>query len=150
MQWANDQLDKSLDSEKAPDISFLKVMAGLRLSTQSALSEAKEMLGPGTDTTSATLAHILWALSLNEDLQDQLFLELDAAQWPTDMSALESLPLLVACVKEGIRWTGAAAAMLPRMVPKGGALLAEKYVEGGVSFSYPSSRTDQPINFQRQ
>lgn len=108
-------------------------MAGPRLSTQSALSEAKEMLGPGTDTTSATLAHILWALSLNEGLQDQIFRELEAAQWPTDMSVLESLPLLVACVKEGIRWTGAAAAMLPRIVPKGGTLLAGKYVEGGVS-----------------
>ncbi|KAJ5389089.1 benzoate 4-monooxygenase cytochrome p450 [Penicillium cataractarum] len=129
--WANDQLDTCLDSEKAPDISFLKVMAGPRLSPQSALSEAKEMLGPGTDTTSATLAHILWALSLNKNLQNQLFQELEAAQWPTDMSLLESLPLLVACVKEGIRWTGAAAAMLPRIVPKGGTLLDGKYIEGG-------------------
>jgi cytochrome P450 len=136
MQWANEQLEASLDSEKASNISFLKVMAGPRLSTQSALSEAKEMLGPGTDTTSATLAHILWALSLNKRLQDDLFLELEQANWPTDMAALESIPLLVACVKEGIRWTGAAAAMLPRIVPKGGSVLGGKYVAGGVSFFF--------------
>jgi hypothetical protein len=67
-------------------------------------------------------------------LQDELFLELEQANWPTDMAALESIPLLVACVKEGIRWTGAAAAMLPRIVPKGGSLLGGKYVAGGVSF----------------
>lgn len=133
MQWANEQLEASLDSEKASDISFLNLMAGPRLSTQSALSEAKEMLGPGTDTTSATLAHILWALSFNKKLENNLFLELDQANWPTDMAALESIPSLVACVKEGIRWTGAAAAMLPRIVPKGGSLLGGKYVAGGVS-----------------
>ncbi|KAJ5890467.1 uncharacterized protein N7473_006695 [Penicillium subrubescens] len=133
--WANEQLEASLDSEKASNISFLKVMAGPRLSTQSALSEAKEMLGPGTDTTSATLAHILWALSLNKRLQDDLFLELEQANWPTDMAALESIPLLVACVKEGIRWTGAAAAMLPRIVPKGGSVLGGKYVAGGTMIS---------------
>lgn len=133
MQWANDQLEISLDREKASSISFLKAMAGSRLSTQSALSEAKEMLGPGTDTTSATLSHILWALSFNKSLQDNLFLDLDEAKWPTDMTALESIPLLVACVKEGIRWTGAEAAMLPRIVPKGGSLLAGRYVAGGVS-----------------
>jgi cytochrome P450 len=107
-------------------------MAGSRLSTQSALSEAKEMLGPGTDTTSATLAHILWALSLNKGFQDEIFSELEIANWPTDMAALESLPLLVACVREGVRWTGAAAAMLPRIVPKGGSQLDGKHVPEGV------------------
>lgn len=110
----------------------MTAMAGSRLSTQSALSEAKEMLGPGTDTTSATLAHILWALSLNRDLQDRLVSELELVNWPTDMSTLESIPLLVACVREGIRWTGAAAAMLPRIVPKGGSLLDGKHIAEGV------------------
>lgn len=134
LQWANDQLQISQDSEKRTGLSFLTAMAGSRLSTQSALSEAKEMLGPGTDTTSATLAHILWALSLNRDLQDRLVSELELANWPTDMSALESIPLLVACVREGIRWTGAAAAMLPRIVPKGGSLLDGKHIVEGVKF----------------
>ena len=108
-------------------------MAGSRISPQSALSESKEMLGPGTDTTSATLAHILWALSQNTKLQEELVQELEEAGWSTDMSHLESLPLLVACVKEGIRWAGAAAAMLPRIVPASGSFLADKHLPGGVS-----------------
>lgn len=91
------------------------------------------MLGPGTDTTSATLAHILWALSLNQSLQDDLVSDLKTANWTTDMTELESIPRLAACVKEGIRWTGAASAMLPRIVPTGGSLLAGKQIPGGVS-----------------
>ena len=86
------------------------------------------MLGPGTDTTSATLAHILWALSFNQCLQEDLVSDLRAADWTTDMTELESIPRLTACVKEGIRWTGAASAMLPRIVPTDGAMLAEKHV----------------------
>ncbi|KAL4862796.1 hypothetical protein BDV12DRAFT_190146 [Aspergillus spectabilis] len=133
--WANDQLRATLDTESASSPSFLKVMAGVRIPQQCALSEAKEMLGPGTDTTSSTLAHILWALSLNRSLQDSLVSDLAAAGWPTDMNALESIPSLNACVKEGIRWAGSAAAMLPRIVPSGGALLGGIEVPGGTMIS---------------
>ncbi|PYH84665.1 benzoate 4-monooxygenase cytochrome p450 [Aspergillus uvarum CBS 121591] len=134
-KWADSQLFGMKDSEKAPRISFLKVMAGARVSEQSALSEAKEMLGPGTDTTSATLAHIIYALAFNQPFQVELVTELDASGWPTDMSALEAIPCLVASVKEGIRWTGAAAAMLPRIVPRGGYSLAGKHLPGGTMIS---------------
>ncbi|RAL08752.1 cytochrome P450 [Aspergillus homomorphus CBS 101889] len=129
-QWADAQLVAMKDSEKAPSISFLRIMAGGRMSEQSALSEAKEMLGPGTDTNSATLAHILYALSFNEALQADLVRDLEAAGWPTDTSALEAIPRLVAAVKEGIRWTGATAAMLPRIFPRGGYRLAGNRLAG--------------------
>ncbi|KAF7585960.1 hypothetical protein BBP40_009769 [Aspergillus hancockii] len=132
--WATTQLESAFDAEKA-HFSFLKAMAGTRMPSQSALSEAKEMLGPGTDTTSATLAHILYALSFNQPLQDSLVSDLAASKWPTDMTSLEAIPRLTACVKEGIRWTGAAAAMLPRIVPQGGALLAGTHVPGGTMIS---------------
>ncbi|KAL4878148.1 cytochrome P450 [Aspergillus karnatakaensis] len=135
-KWANDQLTLTLDTEKTtPGTSFLKVMARERIPEQCALSEAKEMLGPGTDTTSSTLAHILYALSLNRSLQNSLVADLAAAQWPTDMSALEAIPSLIAVVKEGVRWTGSAAAMLPRIVPPGGAMLGGIQVPGGTMIS---------------
>ncbi|KAJ5319499.1 Cytochrome P450 [Penicillium brevicompactum] len=133
-RWANEQLLVASDSEKGPELSFLKVMTG-RISPQSALSEAKEMLGPGTDTTSATLAHILWALSFDQTLQESLVSDLRASGWTTDMTELDTIPRLVACVKEGIRWTGAASAMLPRIVPAEGALLSEKLIPGGTMVS---------------
>ena len=100
------------------------------------------MLGPGTDTTSATLAHILWALSFDQTLQDSLVSDLRESGWTTDMTELEAIPRLVACVKEGIRWTGAASAMLPRIVPAEGALLTEKLIPGGVGLSSTRSNID--------
>lgn len=81
------------------------------------------MLGPGTDTTSASLAHMLWALAHNSGYQDELYGDLAAAGFPQNMSGgggLDAVPKLKACVKEGVRWAGAAAAMLPRVVPEGG------------------------------
>lgn len=103
--------------------------------TQTALSEAKENLGPGTDTTSASLAHILYALSRNPVYQQKLYEDIAALGFPTDMSSLENIPRLRACVKEGIRWAGAAAAMLPRVVPQGGVELCGKYIPEGVGFT---------------
>ncbi len=113
-------------------------MINSRLPAPSALSEAKEMLGPGTDTTSASLAHILWALAHSIAYQEALVSDLEAAGWPTDMPSLDSIPRLRAAVREGIRWTGAAAAMLPRVVPDGGVTLAGVFVPGGVCFHFPT------------
>ncbi|OJJ95119.1 hypothetical protein ASPACDRAFT_55439 [Aspergillus aculeatus ATCC 16872] len=81
------------------------------------------------------VSHIIYALSLNQSFQAEVIADLDASGWPTDMSALEAIPRLVACVKEGIRWTGAAAAMLPRIVPRGGYSLAGKHLPGGTMIS---------------
>lgn len=96
-------------------------MINSNLPSSTALSEATENLGPGTDTTSVTLAHILWALGSNPGFQEDLFQDLVTVSFATDMATLEGIPRLRACVKEGIRWTGAATAMLPRLVPEGGA-----------------------------
>lgn len=111
-----------------------------RLPAQCALSEAKEMLGPGTDTTSATLAHILFGLAHDPAFQGALVRDLALAGWPKDMNALEAIPRLRAAVKEGIRWAGAAAAMLPRVVPDGGKVLAGHFIPGGVSFPLVQDR----------
>ncbi|RAH42636.1 cytochrome P450 [Aspergillus brunneoviolaceus CBS 621.78] len=146
-KWADSQLIATKDSEKAPRLCFFKVMAGARVSEQSALSEAKEMLGPGTDITSATLAYIIYVLSLNQSFQAGLVAELDASGWPSDMSVLEAIPRLVACVKEGIRWTGAAAVMLPRIVPRVGSSLVGKYLPEGEKNDTTSRRDDYYIPF---
>ncbi|KAF7895481.1 uncharacterized protein EAF01_009443 [Botrytis porri] len=94
-------------------------MVNSNLPSSTALSEATENLGPDTDTASATLAHILWALGSNPGFQEELFQDLAVVSFSTDMTTLEGIPRLRACVKEGIGWTGAAAAMLPRLVPEG-------------------------------
>ncbi|TGO33366.1 hypothetical protein BHYA_0250g00120 [Botrytis hyacinthi] len=126
-QWAERSwrttLSDNANQEKSTSSfpNLVQTMVNSNLPSSTALSEATENLGPGTDTTSATLAHILWALGSNPDLQEELFQDLANVGFSTDMTTLEGIPRLQACVKEGIRWAGAAAAMLPRLVPKGGA-----------------------------
>ncbi|KAL6912555.1 hypothetical protein FSST1_010315 [Fusarium sambucinum] len=118
--------------------NLIQTLCNAGLHAETALSEAGENLGPGTDTTSATLAHIIWALAHNPSYQDALYQDLAHVSFATDMTSLENIPRLQACVKEGIRWAGAAAAMLPRIVPPGGIELHGTFIpEGTVLTSSP-------------
>jgi cytochrome P450 len=126
---------KQAIAEGSEGTSLVNVLLAAGLSEGEAVSEAKENLGPGTDTTSASLAHILWALSHDVPLQKQLYDQLESHGFPQNIEELEKIPLLVACVKEGIRWTGAAAAVLPRVVPTGGIEFSGYYLPEGVSLA---------------
>lgn len=134
--WADEGLARVLPpTEHQGCISspnLIQTLLNSGLHPQAALCEARENIGPGTDTTSATMAHILFALANNPEYQATLRHELEVLNFPTDMTSLESIPKLRACVKEGIRWTGAAAAMLPRIVPDGGVWLSGKFLPAGV------------------
>jgi len=131
LQWAATAW--KTDAPRQSDNKYLiGALIDAGLDPRIALSEAKENLGPGTDTTSATLGHIFWALSRSPDLQASLYQSLSEAEFPSELDRLESIPLLQACVKEGIRWTGAAAAMLPRVTPPGGAELNGHFIPHGV------------------
>ncbi|KAM0810056.1 putative Cytochrome P450 [Seiridium cardinale] len=142
--WAETSWSATLSAnavqEKPPGAfpNLVQTMVNSGLPPLTALSEATENLGPGTDTTSASLAHILWALAHNPGFQEELFQDLSHVSFSTDMTTLEGVPKLRACVKEGIRWTGAAAAMLPRIVPEGGAEFHGHFLpEGTVVSSSP-------------
>ncbi|KAK1459942.1 cytochrome P450 [Colletotrichum melonis] len=138
-EWTHKAWVRNKDpGRKSQFPNLLNVMVSAGVPTQTALSEAKENLGPGTDTTSASLAHILYALSWNPTYQQKLYKDLASHGFPTDFNTLENIPRLRACVKEGIRWAGASVAMLPRVVPKGGVELCGNFVpEGTIVTSSP-------------
>ncbi|KAL3424209.1 cytochrome P450 [Phlyctema vagabunda] len=131
--WTVSQLETILSGKRAHSEfpNFVSTMLRSGLPARTALAEAKEQLGPGTDTTSATLSHILWALAHDTEFQHELHDDLEAAGWPEDLTALELIPKLKATIKEGIRWAGAAAAMLPRIAPKEGVTFDGKFIPGG-------------------
>ncbi|EED13552.1 cytochrome P450, putative [Talaromyces stipitatus ATCC 10500] len=133
--WAEKAWSRALLEENPFHPNLIHTLTKSGLPPKTALSEAKENLGPGTDTTSATLAHIIWALAHNIEFQEQLHQDLKTIEFSTSMSSLEAVPKLRACVKEGIRWTGAAAVMLPRVVPQGGVELHGKFIPEGVILS---------------
>jgi cytochrome P450 len=139
VQWCRTSWNATLSPASEPESSatsfpnLIRTLVHSGLPSETALSEAKENLGPGTDTTSATLGHILWALAHNPRYQNALYQDLAAVSFTTDMTTLEGIPRLQACVKEGIRWAATAAAMLPRIVPSGGIELHGTFIPEGVS-----------------
>jgi cytochrome P450 len=95
------------------------------------------MIG-GTDTTSVTLTYICWELAKRPDIQKQLRAELVRARKHPDTDVLvyadvEHLPFFDAVVTEGLRLHPAATGSLPRIVPKGGQMIAGKFISEGVS-----------------
>ncbi|KAM0157710.1 hypothetical protein ACHAQE_005848 [Botrytis cinerea] len=155
-QWAERSwrtaLSNNASQEKStsPFPNLVQTMVNSNLPSSTALSEATENLGPGTDTTSATLAHILWALGSNPGFQEDLFQDLVTVSFATDMTTLEGIPRLRACVKEGIRWTSAATAMLPRLAPEGGAEFYGHFLpENTVISSSPVWYLHDPVAFPR-
>ncbi|RSM15960.1 hypothetical protein CEP52_000429 [Fusarium oligoseptatum] len=86
-QWCRDSWklalseDSELEEPATNSPNLIKSLCNSGLHAETALSEAKENLGPGTDTTSATLAHILWALAQNPDYQKALYEDLAAVSF---------------------------------------------------------------------
>ncbi|KAF3762830.1 cytochrome P450, partial [Cryphonectria parasitica EP155] len=129
---------RALEADIISDFSL-----GTPIGALDAWMEGKELGMVSKNDEKATwmpplLTHILWALAHNPKYQEELYHNLSKAGYPSDIASLETVPKLVACVKEGIRWAGAAAAMLPRVVPPGGIDLHGSFIpEGTVLVSSP-------------
>jgi cytochrome P450 len=100
-----------------------------------------QMIG-GTDTTSITLTYTAWELAKQPALQEMVRQELREGGVRVDADVpryvdVEKLKLLDAVVMEGLRLHPAAPASLPRVSPKGGAMIADIWVPEGVSYPRP-------------
>ena len=93
--------------------------------------EARNLILAGSDTTSATLTYLTWAVLQRPELRSQLEHEVeDIGDSPKDED-LEKLLLLNAVIDETLRLYGAAPGALPRVVPPGGTTLAGFQLPGG-------------------
>ncbi|KAL1597348.1 hypothetical protein SLS60_008932 [Paraconiothyrium brasiliense] len=81
-----------------------------------------------TETTSSALAFIYYELALNPALQRSLYEELRAHEGYED---LDSLKLLDACIKEGLRFRPPVALTGSRLVPAGGLRVLGYYLPAG-------------------
>ena len=97
-------------------------------------------VGAGSDTTSISLAGIMYHLIGNSEAYAKLRQEIDdaAAQGkasnPVTFAESQAMPYLQACIKEGLRLHPATGLPLMRIVPAGGATIAGQYFHEGVSF----------------
>ncbi|USP81562.1 hypothetical protein yc1106_08836 [Curvularia clavata] len=94
-----------------------------------------------TETTSSALAFIYYELAKNQQLQKQLYKEVIAHE---GYEELDSLKLLDACIKEGLRFRPPVALTGSRMVPKGGLNVLGYYLPAGTVL------TTQSLSMSRQ
>jgi cytochrome P450 len=93
------------------------------LSDEAAAMEAVVFLFAGSDTTAFTLVSAVWHICHNPSIKHKLASTLEEAfpeqregEYPA-LLELESIPYLVACMKESLRVAMAVPGRLPRVVP---------------------------------
>jgi cytochrome P450 len=105
------------------------------------LAEASVMMNAGTDTTTAALTNAVFLCYKHPKVLARLREELDAnlgdIETPT-YEVVSQLPYLRACVEESLRFRPASSMGLPRVVPKGGRMIAGKFVSEDVTVSVPT------------
>ncbi len=105
------------------------------------LAECSVMMNAGTDTTTAALTNTMFLLYKNPEVLARLREELDEATGISLIAPYESLarlPYLRACVEESLRVRPASTMGLPRVVPKGGRLIAGQFVAEDTTVSVPT------------
>lgn len=91
----------------------------------------------GQDAVSAVLEFIVRQLSIHQDVQSHLQLELLTSVSPNreenDLATTEKLAYLNAVVMESLRLVDTVSSYQTRVVPQGGCILSGTFLPGGVS-----------------
>ncbi|KAH7319035.1 cytochrome P450, partial [Rhexocercosporidium sp. MPI-PUGE-AT-0058] len=94
-----------------------------------------------TETTSSALTFIFYELAKNQILMEELYQEIKGMDGYTN---IESLKLLDACIKEGLRFRPPVAFTGSRLSPKGGVNVLGYYLPEGTVI------TTQSLSLSRQ
>lgn len=105
-----------------------KLLTAIPQNDAKVAAECMDHLVAGVDTTGDAMCILMWKLSTSEyrHIQDQLYSELqsvadsfDAETLTAPISALDSLPVLDAVIREGLRWRAPVPMTLFRVIPPG-------------------------------
>lgn len=107
-----------------------------KLTKEHLVSEGMVMIVAGTDTTaislSVTIHQLLQQPETYRTLQDEIRIVMPEVDSRPSIHDLDKLPLLDACIKEGMRISSPAPIRLPRVVPPGGWTFGGYYFPAGV------------------
>ncbi|GAA5922908.1 hypothetical protein JCM3775_006181 [Rhodotorula graminis] len=112
---------------------------GSPFSVEQVKVQANSVLGAGSDTTSITfralLAYIVADPAVYKKVMDELEHAFDEGiiEFPISHAAGSKLLYFQACLKETLRLHPAVPWILPRVVPKGGAVIAGRFFSEGVN-----------------
>jgi cytochrome P450 len=139
-KYSVDQVNKRLEAKvERPDIWGIVLRQGelgRGLSLKEMHSNAALFMGAGTETTATEVSGLLYLLLRNPVKLERMVKEIRGALRTDEditMDALSQLPYLHACIDEGLRLYPPVPIGLPRIVPTGGSVIANRFVPGGVS-----------------
>lgn len=143
------------DPESQPDVfsKFLRNSKGeeMNLDPAEIMVECAVIMNAGSETNTAALVSVIYHIYKHPAVLERLRGEIDAAvplntgQDIPPYHALAALPYLRACIDEGLRIQPASTQGFPRVVPKGGRMIAGRFVEEGVTVSVHPFPTAHPI-----
>ncbi|OZJ06559.1 hypothetical protein BZG36_00480 [Bifiguratus adelaidae] len=103
-----------------------------RVTVNDIITTSQSNIGAGSDTTSITLAAVFYHHLRNPETMNRLQDEVDTAaaegriSSPVSFKEAQELPYLQAVIKEALRLHPATGFPMARVVPSGGAMLAER------------------------
>jgi hypothetical protein len=111
------------------------------LTKEHLVGEGMLMIVAGTDTTAASLSLTLHSLlqqpEMYRKLQDEIRTVMPSLDSRPTIQSLDTLPLLDACLKEGLRIASPVQCRLPREVPADGWTYKGRYFPPGASHVLP-------------
>ncbi|OAA77185.1 Cytochrome P450 [Akanthomyces lecanii RCEF 1005] len=111
---------------------------GTTISPKQLIGDGQSFIIAGSDTTANTLTYLVWALSKNHTLRDELVAELQALPSDYADADLRKCDLLNRIIKETLRLHTVVPEGMPRMVPPSGADLCGFHLDAGTVVSAQS------------
>lgn len=145
LKFTRDKVNRRLNNTSPrPDFMdhILRRPEGKGLTFPEMLSNSSIFIIAGSETTATLLSGAVYLLLRNPDKMKKLVDELRTSFTNDAMITIESasrLKYLPAVIEESLRMYSPVPEGLPRVVPKGGALIGGKFVPEGVRSSVPLS-----------
>ncbi len=121
--------------------------SGGKLDSEEIVAESISFIIGGSDTTSSTMTNFVDVVSRRPEIQLRLQEELDSAfpgplqdDWVADADTANRLPLLIATLREVMRFRPTSSTGLERICPPGGITIAGTFIPGGVSLRIAFSK----------
>ncbi|KAK5662523.1 hypothetical protein OQA88_8435 [Cercophora sp. LCS_1] len=137
MELTMEKLRRRMEGDKErPDLveGLLKKREEWGLSLEKIQANSSILIIGGSETTATLLSGVTYLLCKNREKLDKLTREIRGAFKSEDeigFQSVSALPYLLACLDEGLRMYPPVPAGLPRITPKGGAVVSGNFVPEG-------------------
>ena len=118
--------------------NILKATEHDKLTFDEVISNAQAYIIAGSDTTSTTMTYLVWAVCSHPSVHERLINELQKLPKAFSEEDTRRLIYLDQVIRETLRLYGPAPALLPRVVPPGGASICGFALDAGTTIGAQS------------